>query len=209
MYQTIFVEWMYETFGPQVKKYLKEKQLPLRCLLVMDNGTANHQDLDDDLPVGIDFIKVTFLPLMSNLFSNPWTNKSSLTLKNLHPKAASPRGTPREGSGPLSPLPAMWQSNTKSWCTRQFFVEWMYETFGPQVKKYLKEKQLPLKCLLVIDNGTAHHQDLDDDLPVGIDFIKVKFIPLIPHLFSNQWTNKSSLASRSSMREHSSESILK
>ena len=35
-----------------------------------------------------------------------------------------------------SKLPVMWQSNPKSWCTRQFFVEWVYETFGPQVKEY-------------------------------------------------------------------------
>ena len=39
-------------------------------------------------------------------------------------------------------LPVMWQSNTKSWCTRQCFVEWVYETCGPQVKEYLKEKQM-------------------------------------------------------------------
>ena len=81
-------------------------------------------------------------------------------------------------------LPIMWQSNHKSWCTRQFCVEWVYETFGPQVKEYLKEKQLPLKCLLVMDNAVAHHQDLDDDLPHGFYFIKVKFLhPNTTHLF--------------------------
>ena len=68
-------------------------------------------------------------------------------------------------------LSAMWQSSPKSLCPRQFFVEWVYETSGPQVKEYLKEKQLPLKCLLVIDNALAHPQDLDDDLLDGLDFI--------------------------------------
>ena len=63
------------------------------------------------------------------------------------------------------------------WSTRQFFVEWEYETFSPQVKEYLKEKQLPFKYLLVMDNATTHTQDLDDDLPGGFDFIKVKFLP--------------------------------
>ena len=53
----------------------------------------------------------------------------------------------------------------------------MYETFGPQVKEYLKEKQLPLKYLQVMDNANAHPQDLDDDIPHGFNFIKVKFIP--------------------------------
>ena len=60
MYQTIFLE--YETFGPQVKEYLKEKQLPLKCLHVMDNVTAHPRDLDEDIPDGFDFIKVKLLP---------------------------------------------------------------------------------------------------------------------------------------------------
>ena len=45
------------------------------------------------------------------------------------------------------------------------------------MKEYLKEKQLPLKCLLVMGNTTVHPHDLDDDLPDGFDFIKVKFLP--------------------------------
>ena len=48
--------------------------------------------------------------------------------------------------------------------------------FGPQVKKYLKKKQLPLKWLLAIDNATAHPKYLEDDSPNGLDFIKVKFL---------------------------------
>ena len=58
-----------------------------------------------------------------------------------------------------SKLPVMWQLSPKSWCTRQFFWEWMYETFGPQVKEYLKEEQLSIKCRLVMDNATSHPQD--------------------------------------------------
>ena len=85
-----------------------------------------------------------------------------------------------------SKLPVIWQSKT-SWCTRQFFLEWVYETFGPQVKEYSKEKQLLLKCLLVMDNATVHPQDLDDDLPDGFYVIlsKRNSYPLIRHLFSN------------------------
>ena len=43
-----------------------------------------------------------------------------------------------------SNLPDMWQSKPKSWCTRQF-LDWEYETFGPQVKKYLKENIAAIK----------------------------------------------------------------
>ena len=45
------------------------------------------------------------------------------------------------------------------------------------MKENLNEKQLPLKCLLVMDNANAHHHDLDDDLPDAFDLIKVKFLP--------------------------------
>ena len=90
-----------------------------------------------------------------------------------------------------SKLPVMWQSNPKSWCTRNFFVEWVFEEFGLRVKEYLKEKHLPLKCLLVMNNVTAQPQDLDDDVPDGFDFINVKFQrpnttpllhPITPHI---------------------------
>ena len=84
----------------------------------------------------------------------------------------------------------MWQS----WCIIQFLVEWVYETFGSQVKEYLKEKQLPLKWFLVMDNATAHSQVLDDDLPDGFDFIKVEFLPPNMLPLTNPWTNESSLA---------------
>ena len=75
-----------------------------------------------------------------------------------------------------SKLPAMRQSHPMSWCTSQLIIESVCETFGPQVKEYLKEKQLPLKCLLLMDNATSHPHDIDDDLPDGFDFIKVKFL---------------------------------
>ena len=50
----------------------------------------------------------------------------------------------------------------------------MYETFGPQLKECKNEKQMPLKCLLLKDNATAHPNDINDDLPHGFDIIKVK-----------------------------------
>ena len=71
------------------------------------------------------------------------------------------------------------------------------------------EKQLPLKCLLVIDSATTHHLDLDDDIPDVLDFIKVKFIPpnttpLLQPMGQQVITNI-----KSSIREHSSESVFK
>ena len=95
-----------------------------------------------------------------------------------------------------SKLPAMWQSDHKCWCNRKIFGEWAYGTYCLQVKEYLKEAQLPLKCLLVMDIASAHPHDLHDDLPDELDFIKVKLLHLIQHLFSNQWTDNSSLTEK-------------
>ena len=50
---------------------------------------------------------------------------------------------------------------------------WVYGTFGPHLKEYLKEKQLLLKCRLVMDDATAHPQDLDNDLADGFDLINL------------------------------------
>lgn len=49
--------------------------------------------------------------------------------------------------------------------------------FPPSVKKHLQEENLPLKCLLVMDNAPAHPTGLEDDLSVKFDFIKVQFLP--------------------------------
>ena len=76
-----------------------------------------------------------------------------------------------------SQLSVMWRSNSKAWVTRILFVEWINEVFGPAVKKYLLEKNLPLKVLLVMDNAPAHPPGLEDDLLEEFEFIKVKFLP--------------------------------
>jgi len=76
-----------------------------------------------------------------------------------------------------SKLPVMWRANAKAWVTRKVFTEWMLEVFAPSVKKYLQEKGLPLKCLLLLDNAPAHPPDLEADLVKEFDFIQVKFLP--------------------------------
>ena len=46
-----------------------------------------------------------------------------------------------------------------------------------QVKKYLQEKALPLKCLLLLDIAPTHPPGLEEDLVKEFDFIQVKLIP--------------------------------
>ncbi|KAM9457775.1 tigger transposable element-derived protein 1-like isoform 1-T1 [Clarias gariepinus] len=76
-----------------------------------------------------------------------------------------------------SQLNVMWRSNRRAWVTGVLFVEWINEVFGPSVKSYLLEKDLPLKVLLILDNAPAHPPGLEDDLLEEFKFIKIKFLP--------------------------------
>ena len=61
--------------------------------------------------------------------------------------------------------------------TRSLFSKWVTEVFGPTVPDYLKEKDLPLKVLLVMDNAPAHPPNLLEEFPDEFRFIKVHFLP--------------------------------
>ncbi|GFS79232.1 tigger transposable element-derived protein 1 [Nephila pilipes] len=74
-------------------------------------------------------------------------------------------------------LQVMWKSNPKAWVTRKFFVEWVNLVFGPSVKKYLQEKNLPVQALLILDNAPAHPPNLEDDILEEFKFIKVLYLP--------------------------------
>jgi len=74
-------------------------------------------------------------------------------------------------------LGILWHSNHKAWVTRSLFSKWVTEAFGPTVHDYLREKDLPLKVLLVMDNAPAHPPDLMEELPDEFSFIKVCFLP--------------------------------
>lgn len=74
-------------------------------------------------------------------------------------------------------LPVMWRSNAKAWVTRVLFLEWVRKVFAPMVKKYLKEKGLPLRCVLVLDNAPAHPPDLSEELEAEFGWITVKYLP--------------------------------
>ena len=92
-----------------------------------------------------------------------------------------------------SKLPVMWRGNKKAWVTKQFFVEWIHEVFAPSVKKYLQNKKLLLKCLLVLDNAPAYTPGLENDLVDEFNFIQVKYLTPNTTNQYNQWTNRSEL----------------
>ena len=71
----------------------------------------------------------------------------------------------------------MWRFNSKAWVTHILFVKWINKVFGPALKKYLLEKNLPLKALPVMDNAPAHPPGFEDNVLEESEFIKVKFPP--------------------------------
>ena len=72
----------------------------------------------------------------------------------------------------------MWRGNTKALVTRQFFVEWVHDVFASTLEKYLQDKQLPLKFLLVLDNAPYHSPNFENDLVDEFNFIYVKYLQL-------------------------------
>ncbi|XP_067125996.1 tigger transposable element-derived protein 1-like [Centruroides vittatus] len=74
-------------------------------------------------------------------------------------------------------LPVHWKSNQKAWVTQVVFKEWILETFAPAVKKYLLDKELPLKALLILDNDPSYPKDLEEILEESYPFIKVQYLP--------------------------------
>ncbi|XP_064107217.1 tigger transposable element-derived protein 1-like [Macrobrachium nipponense] len=74
-------------------------------------------------------------------------------------------------------LPVMWRANPKARVMRLLFTEWENLCFGPTVKKFLEEKCIPIKCLLVLDNAPAHPPGLEEDILVEYFFIKVLYFP--------------------------------
>ncbi|UYV77857.1 hypothetical protein LAZ67_15002600 [Cordylochernes scorpioides] len=97
-------------------------------------------------------------------------------------------------------LQVMWRSNPKAWVTRKFFVEWVNLVFGPIVKKYLQENNLPVQALLILENAPAHPPNLEDDILEELKFIKVLYLPpnTTPILqpMDQQVTNSENMKSR-------------
>ncbi|XP_064101254.1 tigger transposable element-derived protein 1-like [Macrobrachium nipponense] len=74
-------------------------------------------------------------------------------------------------------LHVMWRANPKAWVTRQFFIDWVNLVFGPLVKKYLKDNNLPLRALLVLDNAPAHPPQIEEEILDEYNFVKVLYFP--------------------------------
>ncbi|XP_066947407.1 tigger transposable element-derived protein 1 isoform X2 [Macrobrachium rosenbergii] len=81
---------------------------------------------------------------------------------------------PRALQGIFKPkLPVIWKANKKAWVTVVIFEEWFKYHFLPAVKKYLEEKGLEFKVLLVLDNAPSHPTNLGEIYPE----VEVVYLP--------------------------------
>nr|XP_024218404.1 jerky protein homolog-like [Halyomorpha halys] len=60
----------------------------------------------------------------------------------------------------LSALPVHYRAQKSAWMDRELFSEWFNNVFVPEVANYLKDKNLPQKAILLLDNAPSHPTDL-------------------------------------------------
>ena len=60
-------------------------------------------------------------------------------------------------------LPVYWMANKKAWVTATVFTEWFHKCFVPEAQKYMAEKGLPFKVLLLVDNAPGHPKDIEHE----------------------------------------------
>lgn len=53
-------------------------------------------------------------------------------------------------------LPVMYRSQKSAWMDSAIFKDWFFNCFVPGVTKYLKDRGLPVKAVLLIDNAPTH-----------------------------------------------------
>uniref|UniRef100_A0A0A1XD32 Jerky protein homolog-like n=1 Tax=Zeugodacus cucurbitae TaxID=28588 RepID=A0A0A1XD32_ZEUCU len=81
--------------------------------------------------------------------------------------------------------PTDYKSSKCAWMTSAVFKKWFHESFVPQVTSFLKEKGLPIKALLLIDNAPSHQNEAQ--LATEDGQILAMFMPPNVTPSSNQW----------------------
>ncbi|CAM5078512.1 unnamed protein product [Natator depressus] len=85
-------------------------------------------------------------------------------------RAANPRSLKGKNK---NLLPVFWKSNKKAWVMAALFLDWFHKCFILDVKRYLEEKGLDFKVLLIIDNAPGH----PEALRFAHNNIEVVFLP--------------------------------
>ena len=86
-------------------------------------------------------------------------------------------------------LGVLLRSNHKAWVTRSLFSNRVIVVFGPTVHDYLREKDLPQKVLLVMDNAPAHPPNLMEEFQMRSVSSRSTSCHQIRRLSSSLWTS--------------------
>ncbi|XP_054087866.1 jerky protein homolog-like [Zeugodacus cucurbitae] len=84
--------------------------------------------------------------------------------------------------------PTDYKSSKSAWMTSAVFKEWFHESFVTQVTSFLKEKGLPIKALLLIDNAPSHPNEVQlatEDGQILAMFMPPNGTPLIQPMDQN------------------------
>lgn len=114
------------------------KQMPKRTFISKSQKTAGGFKAAKD--------RVTLL-LCSNTSGDKML-KPLLINKSLMPRAL--RGKD------FKQLPVHFMANKKAWMTANLFKDWFNNCFVPEVQKYMTQKDLEFKILLLVDNAPSH-----------------------------------------------------
>lgn len=85
-------------------------------------------------------------------------------------------------------LPVVYKSTVNAWMTAVVFKQWFDENFVSQVRKFLKDQNMPEKVLLLIDNASSHcseNQLTSDDGKIVTKFLPPNTIALIQPMDQN------------------------
>ncbi|XP_065361959.1 jerky protein homolog-like [Calliphora vicina] len=84
--------------------------------------------------------------------------------------------------------PTDYKNSKSAWMTSAIFNYWFHQSFVPQVKLFLKKKNLPMKALLLIDNDPSHPSETElrtEDGNIIAMFMPPNVTPLIQPMDQN------------------------
>jgi hypothetical protein len=85
--------------------------------------------------------------------------------------AKQPRCFPKD----ISSMPIHYRANKSAWMTRDLFKEWFHDVFVVKVREYSATQGIPAEAILLLDNCSAHHFDMDLRSDDGL--IKTAYLP--------------------------------
>jgi hypothetical protein len=71
-------------------------------------------------------------------------------------------------------IPVHYYNQKGAWKDREIFENWFHKHFVPEVQAFMKERGLPQKGVLLLDNAPLHPRE---SIPTSNDGLIVKFLP--------------------------------